>query len=318
MNVLEKPMGGTEILSNKLKELLGKELDDFNILVTNCYPSDLKKDKINVLWQHNNVDDENMIKMMNYKPLVENIDQFVFVSNYHYEIFKGYFNLPSNRCHVLRNATTEFKTIKKTKDKIKLVYTSTPWRGLGILLKSFELLDRSDVELEVYSGVKIYGKEFADENQQKFQPLFDKCKSMKNVTYTEYLPNDELRKRLEQCHIMAYPSAFAETSCLAAIEAMMAGCKFVGSTLGALPETTGIYGSLVPIDRITQTTFNLDNFVYRYAETLDKEIDNFWSEETQELLLEQTKHFNKYYSWSYRKKEWMDFLQYARKMKEND
>jgi glycosyltransferase involved in cell wall biosynthesis len=315
MTTLEKPMGGTEILATKLRTKLGSQLDDFNILVTNCYPADLKKDKINVLWQHNNVDDHNMVKMMQYKPLVENIDQFVFVSNYQYEVFKGYFDLPAERCHVLRNATEPFPVIEKPKDKIRLVYTSTPWRGLGILLKSFELLDRDDVELEVYSGVKIYGKEFADENQHKFEPLFAKARSMKNVKYTEYLPNDELKERLKQCHIMAYPSAFAETSCLAAIEAMMAGCKFVGSSFGALPETTGVYGTLVPIDKISQNTKEIDKFIYRYATVLDKEIETFWSDKNQEMLKEQVHHFNKYYSWEYREQEWVDFLDYARKMK---
>lgn len=314
MQILEKPMGGTEILSNRLKLELGSKLNDFNILVTNCYPDDLKKDKINVLWQHNNVDDMNMVKMMQYKPLVENIDQFVFVSNYQFEVFKNYFDLPVERCHVIRNATDPFPIIEKPKDKIRLVYTSTPWRGLGILLQSFELLDRNDIELEVYSGVKIYGKEFADENQHKFQPLFDKAKSMKNVKYTEYVPNNELRDRLKDCHIMAYPSAFAETSCLAAIESMAAGCKFVGTSFGALPETCGVFGDLIPIERVTHSTIDMNDFVQRYANLLDKNIENYWSKETQELLKEQVQHYNKYYSWNYIKKDWENFLDLSKSM----
>lgn len=313
MTMLEKPMGGTEILATKLKCHLGTHLDDFNILVTNCYPKDLRDDKINVLWQHNNIDDENMIKMMQYRPLVENIDQFVFVSNYQYEVFKSRFNLPADRCHVIRNATEPFPVKEKPTDKIRLIYTSTPWRGLGILLKSFELLDRNDVELEVYSSVKIYGKEFADENQHKFEPLFNIARSMKNVKYNEYLPNAQLRERLGQSHIMAYPSAFAETSCLAAIEAMAAGCKFVGSSFGALPETCGVFGDLVPIEMIEQKTPHLNKFVQRYAETLDKTIDNFWSSDTQELLKEQVHHYNKYYTWDRIGNDWLRFIDTAKK-----
>jgi glycosyltransferase involved in cell wall biosynthesis len=311
---MEKPIGGTELQYLKLRDVLGNNLDDFNIMVTYCYPQDIKKDKINVLWQHNNIDDQNMIKMMQYKPLIESIDQFVFVSNYQYEVFKSLFDLPSEKCHVIRNAIDPIVENKKSKDKIKLVYTSTPWRGLGILLKSFEMIERDDVELEVYSGVKIYGKEFADEHQSTFEPLFDKARSMKNVKYVDYLPNHELKEKLKQCHIMSYPSAFAETSCIAAIEAMAAGCKFVGSTLGALPETTAIYGKLVPIEKITNTS-TLEEFIYRYAVTLDETIDNYWSDETQEMLKEQIKYFNKYYSWDYRKQEWLKFFDYARKMK---
>ena len=314
MNTLKNPMGGTEILQNKVKALLGSKLDDFNLLVTNCYPDDLRNDKINVLWQHNNVDDENMMKMMNYRPLVEKIDQFIFVSNYQYEVFKGYFDLPSDRCHVIRNATDKVEPVEKSKDKIRLVYTSTPWRGLNILLQSFELLDRDDVELEVYSGISIYGEEFVEEAGDKFTPLFEKAKSMDNVKYTEYLPNAELKERLKQCHIMAYPSVFPETSCLAAIEAMAAGCQFVGTSFGALPETCGVYGTLLPIQKITKTKTNIDNFIQRYAETLDAAIENYWSDETQSLLKDQTKHFNTYYTWDYVKKDWERFLDQAKIM----
>jgi glycosyltransferase involved in cell wall biosynthesis len=286
MTTLEKPMGGTEILANKVKSLLGSQLDDFNILVTKCYPKDLKDDKINVLWQHNNIDDHNMVKMMNYRPMVEKIDHFIFVSNYQYEVFKSHFDIPAHRCHVIRNATDKVEVTEKPKDKIRLLYASTPWRGLGILLQSFELLDRNDIELEVYSGISIYGK--------------------------EYLPNAELKERMKQCHIMAYPSAFPETSCLAAIEAMAAGCKFVGSSFAALPETCGVFGTLIPIEKITSNTKHMNDFVQRYAEALDDTIENYWSDETQSLLQDQVKHYNIYYTWDYVKKDWEKFIQQAK------
>lgn len=308
MHVLDKPMGGTEILTNKVRALLGSDLDPFNLLVTNCYPKDLKEDKINVLWQHNNIDDENMVKMMTYKPLIEKIDQFVFISNYQYEIFKTRFDLPAHRCTVLRNATDFVPVHEKPKDKVRLIYTSTPWRGLGILLQAFELLDRDDIELEVYSGLKIYGKEFVEDTGNKFEPLFEKARTMKNVIYTDYAPNDEIKKALKRSHIMAYPSAFPETSCLAAIEAMTAGCQFIGSSLGALPETTGAFSTLVPIEKITQKTSNMNQFIYRYAQVLDKAIDNYWSDETQNLLQEQVYYFNKHYTWNKLEKDWRSFL----------
>ena len=316
MDKLEKPMGGTEILYNAVSEMLGDELSDFNILLTKFYPDDIRGDKINVMWQHNNLDDQDLIKMMSYKPMMEKIDQYVFVSNYHYEVFKSRFDLPTSRCHVIRNATHRFEDISldnKSKDKIRLVYSSTPWRGLGLLLQSFELLDRNDVELNVYSGVSIYGRDFADNHRHMFEPLFQRAKNMKNVNYHEYLPNKDLREVLKDCHIMAYPSAFPETSCLAAIEAMAAGCKFVGSTLAALPETTGVYGELVPIGRL-QSDENINAFIKRYAEVLDKAIDNYWSDKNQEMLQDQIRHFNRYYSWDYVIDDWRKFLSIARKM----
>jgi glycosyltransferase involved in cell wall biosynthesis len=65
----------------------------------------------------------------------------------------------------------------------------------------------------------------------KFKPLFDMCKNTKNVNYIGYGTNEEIRKALETTDILAYPSIFEETSCIAAIEAMMAGCHVVTNEL---------------------------------------------------------------------------------------
>lgn len=308
------PIGGTEILKNKLIDLLGNELSDFNILTTNCYPEDIKKDKINVLWQHNNIDDHNMVKMMQYKPLIERIDHFIFVSHWQYEIFIKLFNLPSYKCHIIRNATDKFEIKSKQKsNNFKLIYTSTPWRGLDILLEIFSRLDRDDVELYIYSGTKIYGKEFTDEVGNRYESLFNRAKEMKNVCYFDYAPNSEIRESLKSTHIMTYPSIFEETSCLAAIEALAAGCKFIGSNLGALPETTTVFGNLIPIGRKHEG--HIENFIDRFITEINYELDNFWSDETQLSLKKQAEFFNDNYSWDSRINDWKKFITYAKNIK---
>ena len=65
-------------------------------------------------------------------------------------------------------------------------------------------------------------------------------------------------KLLQQTHICAYPSCWIETSCLAAIEAMAAGCEVVSTNLGALYETCSPFGTFVGFDR------NWDNLEKRF------------------------------------------------------
>ena len=58
------------------------------------------------------------------------------------------------------------------------------------------------------------------------------------MTNHGFVPNAEVHKALQKAHIFVLPSIWAETSCIALIEAMSAGCICVHSTLAALPETS--------------------------------------------------------------------------------
>ena len=185
--------------------------------------------------------------------------------------------------------------------KIKLIYTSTPWRGLNVLLKAFEIIDRDDIELHIYSSTKIYGDDFDKQTNERYKPLFDKAQSMENVIYHGYGTNDEVRQAVSESHIFAYPCIFEETSCISAIEAGMAGCRIITTNFGALPETCSEFAKYVPFNS------DLQELAIDYAYYLNQEIDNIRSIETQSLLEDQKKFFNRFYSWESRIPEW-EFL----------
>jgi len=310
------PKGGTEILKEQLiAQLPEQSIDGINLIGSICHPSLVKEDKINILWQHLNYDQPN-VKLMQDRKFVDSIDYFIYVSHWQYNRFREVYKIPEYKSFVIKNATHAFEPVKKeslmiTSDKIKLLYTSTPWRGLIILLKAIEVLNktRDDFEVDIYSSTKIYGSKFDENEKDKFTDLFDKCKNTKNVNYHGYTFNGEIRRAVEKAHIYAYPSIFEETSCLAIIEAMAAGCHVVTTNYGALPETCGEFATMIEFDSSGQ------NLIERYAETLNSVIDNYKNNLYKDDLEMQIKYYNKNYSWETRIQEWINFLNYVRRKK---
>jgi glycosyltransferase involved in cell wall biosynthesis len=313
------PRGGTEILKEQLiAQLEPGSIDGINLMGSICHPSLVEKDKTNILWQHLSYDQPN-VQYMKDRKFVDSIDYFVYVSAWQYNKFREHFKIPEYKSFVIKNATQPFEIIPKPsltlpvvpQNKIKLLYTSTPWRGLAVLIKAIDILNktRDDFEVDIYSSTKIYGSQFEENEKGKFDILFDKCKNTKNVNYLGYASNDQIRKSLRTSHIYAYPSIFEETSCLAVIEAMSAGCHVVTTNYGALPETCGEFATMIEFDSSGQ------NLIDRYADTLNSVIDNYKNDLYKEDLEMQIKYYNKYYSWNTRITEWNNFLNYVRDQK---
>lgn len=295
------PKGGTELLYESLIELLDKnDLQGVNLIVNSFSQEIFKSDKINILWNHHSYDQPS-VEVYRNKEFLNKVQYFIYVSNWQYEKYRYYFQIPENRSVVIRNSIRSIELKDKPK-KIHLIYTSTPWRGLDVLLDAFEILNRDDVELDIYSSTIIYGTKFHDENEKKYKALFHRAKNMKNVNYLGYANNQDIREALLRAHIFAYPCTWEETSCLSAIEAGMAGLNMVTTNLGALYETVNVWGRLVSFDS------NKENLTKKFAFALNRAIDEFWSRETQLRLVEQHNYYKRFYSWDSRINEWKNFL----------
>jgi len=283
-------MGGTEILYKGLSENL--DLSNFNLILSNCDEGLLSKDKPNIVWQHLDINEPATLGI-SQEFFHKKIDAAVFVSSWQYEKYlqRG---MALDKAHVIRNAIYPIEYIEKPKDKIKLIYASTPYRGLDVLLDVFEKIEREDVELDIYSSTTIYGEGPLNSSRAKYEHLFDRARNMKNVNYHGQGSNEEVRAAMQKSHILAYPSIFRETSCLVAIEAGAAGCEIVSTQYGAIPETTAGFATLVTLPR------SLSSLKERYKEALLYSIDNL----DQEKLKRQSDYFNTMYSWESRLPEW--------------
>jgi glycosyltransferase involved in cell wall biosynthesis len=297
--------GGTELLYKSLFNRLSKdEFHGINLFVNELTEEIIKPGQVNILWNHHSYDQPSIKAYLNGE-LLNQVQYFVYVSNWQYEKYRYQFQIPENRSIVIKNAVESIELKIKPK-KIRLIYTSTPWRGLDILLDAFSLLSRDDVELDIYSSTIIYGSQFHEQNQKFYEPLFQRARDMKNVNYYGYESNENIREALSEAHIFAYPCTWEETSCLSAIEAGMAGLNLVTTNLGALYETVNTWGRLVGYES------NKANLVRKFAFALNRAIDEFWSQETQERLQAQHFYYKKFYSWDARISEWKNFLLQAK------
>lgn len=296
------PRGGTELLIENLIKYCGNEWQQWcDIHLIAPINAKIQKNKTAVLWCHLNTENEN-VQGLRDKTILEQFDWFVFVSHHQYQEFQRVFGIMPERCVVIKNAIEPIENKGKSKDKIKLIYTSMPWRGLDILLDAVELIDR-DFELDVYSSLKIYGSEYERQTLAQYTPLFERAKNQSKVNYYGYATNEAVKLALLDAHIFAYPSIFAETSCLSAIEAGAAGCGLVTTNLGALPETCAGFADYANF------TTNRDWLVKEFANKITNAIDDFWLESNQHKLQTQSAYFKDLFSWNRRKTEWNIFFQ---------
>ncbi len=300
--LFEESFGGSENqLRLLLKYLPDESFKNINLILNNASHELIEKDKINVLWMHHFVNQKEAQNLAS-RDFVDKLDWIVFNSNWNFEKHLYQFKVPEKKSVVIRNAIEKINFKEKPKDKISLIYHTTPWRGLAHLVKIFKKLNLENVELNVCSSTIIYGKKFDSILGKNYSPLFEECKNTKNINYLGFLENKKIIELLKKVHIFTHPSIWPETSCIAAIESMAAGCEIVTTNLGALYETCAPFGTFVNFDS------NFNNLEKRYLKVLSNSIKNYWSDENQNKLRLQRESINTTYSWDVRSSEWKNFF----------
>lgn len=271
-------------------------LQNFNILHSKGV---IQRGKKNILVLH---DDIGQGHLKNFFSEYKLFDKIVYVSRWQKERYENYYKIPNDAGVVIRNATYPFHAQNRERDgKVRLIYFSTPHRGLNLLPYCFGELYKKygdAIELNVYSSYNLYGWQGADDSYEK---LFNILRNQPGINYYGSIENEDMRKILMNQDILAYPSTFAETSCLVLIESMMAGLRCVHSSLGALPETamylTNMY-EYTPDMSVHATRF-IDELDSAIKDTLDGNFVDQWKIDVA----------NQSYSWYNRSKEWMKLLE---------
>lgn len=291
-DVTKAAMGGTELMAAKMIEYIPKEiLSKYHIIHSRVRNLDSTKPKILVLHDLPGDPESDHLRQGGYN----HFEKLVFVSNWQMQKYIEYYGIPWYKCTVIKNAIEPIEVVKKTTDKIKIIYHTTPHRGLEILVPVFEHLSIlfPMIELNVYSSFKIYGWE---ERDKHYAELFEKCRTTPNINYHGTVSNDEVRKALAESHIFAYPSIWQETSCISLIEAMSAGCLCVHPNYGALPETASLWTNMY------QYVSNPRDHANLFSNKLYNAIVTYSNQENR--LYNQKQFIDMFYNWDLRAIEW--------------
>jgi len=292
-------MGGTEIMKNGLIERIDPELlDNFQIFVSRVH-EDLSDKHVRILWLQDLAGDpaSEHLKDGGWR----NFAKLIFSSHWQMRGFIEMYNIPWSKCMVIHNAINPLNLVEKPKDKIKLIYTPTPHRGLDILYAVFnKLCEKHDnIELDVFSSFKLYGWE---ERDNPYTQLFESLEAHPKINYHGTQSNEVVRSALEQAHIFAYPSIWQETSCLCLMEAMSAGLACAHPNFGALPETASNWTFMY------QWNEDKNSHAQMFYTVLDSIIGDIGTDTMNSRLKNQKAYMDVFYSWDSRIAQWEAFL----------
>jgi len=199
------------------------------------------KSKFTMVWLHdipNNPDftDER----------VSQVNKIATLSEYHkglLRIFKdGKFEkMPEQKTFLTANGITELRASKKAKrDPYRMIYSSSPDRGLVYLLKMWpEIIKKvPQANLHVYYGFEVFDRIYPDNpGKQKWKNMMLDMLKQEGITYHGRVGHKELHRAMAESAIWAYPTDFDEISCITAMKCQALGTIPVVINRAALKET---------------------------------------------------------------------------------
>lgn len=197
----------------------------------------------------------------------EKIDSIVVLSEWQRKRFARLYPFAEDRLHLIRNGisyfeqgTTERRYVRAhhgfVKRSPRCIYASSADRGLDVMLDVWPAIRREvpKAELHVYYGFDVLEKVAVHLHQPELlvyrNSILRAVEELGGKDGGIHLHGRvgqvELAEAMQRARVLAYPTAFLETSCITAMEARAAGLPIITSRLGALKETVGKHGVLIP------------------------------------------------------------------------
>ena len=202
---------------------------------------------------------------------------YVFVlTDWHKNQFSRlYPHIPEDKFYVTRNGIDpqRFERYRRgfiPKDAKRFVYSHSADRGLEVLLHMWPQIHAIDPEfrLHLYYGLNTWLRIAEKRNNEEEFERIKKIVQMQNqpgIISHGRVGQDRLATEMSMANLELYPTAFGETSCITAIEAMAGGMVMITSPIAALNETAKT-ADFIPGDNRTPTY--QDAFIEQLQERL--------------------------------------------------
>lgn len=276
-----------------------------NVCVSHSPQEAAQSDKpIKIIWSQHSYDQPCYLNFDH-----NTVNYIVCPSNWLKQQFIKYHKVPEHKLVVIPNGVSDkFKySDKKTKT---LIHTSIPYKGLVLLPHIFPIVRRAhpDCILKVFSSMSLYGEVHDDPYIDTYSELI----RMPNVLYSPAVDSDVLVKHYQDAAFFVHPNIWEETACVSLMEAQRSGCYPILTDIGALAETSGEIGTLIPIDgKQTTTGWSVSSqFINTFAGAIIAALDHFdnnrdfYDEVSRACAL----HAAQNHDWSVIAAQWQDFI----------
>jgi len=229
--------------------------------------------------------------------IMHNIDGIVVLTESHKKIVLEHYNaIDPEKIFIIGNAIEVSRYDKKVERiKNRFIYTSNPVRGLKQLVDNFKFIKKEipDAELFVYRGEEDFDSEHSE--------LLNVIKSTEYIKFMGRVENEELAEHQLAADFWYYPTAWQETFCISALEALAAGCICVTTNLAGLTDTIGDRGILLNKEIYSQEYFD---------EALQKIVEIAKNDNIKEQMRVKSVEWAMKQTWSSRTSEWLNLIGY--------
>jgi len=168
---------------------------------------------------------------------VKNIDKIIVLTQWHKENILSHFSLPEDKFVIIPNGVNKERFYEDVeKEPFTCVYSSTPYRGLDVLIDIWPKIKKAvpEAKLKIFSSMKVYN---IGRDKDDYLELYDEIQKLDGVSYYGSVKQDLLAKELQSCSLYLYPCTYEETFFIGGLEAIYARCPIISNKLGAIPET---------------------------------------------------------------------------------